>query len=89
MKVTREHLDTLREALTPLDTEAIRDAYRRGDFPRSEQVQNLDTRYRWDLLWAGMRGTAEEVLRPIVHGSDYSTAHLDTALRRIVPPLNG
>lgn len=81
MKVTQEHFEILKAAVSPLDTEELRKRYLAGDFPRANLVQDLDMRYRWDLLWAsGARPT---------FGSDITSAHIDTALRKIVPPLEG
>lgn len=79
MRISTVELETLRERITPQDTPERRAHYLRGDFPRSERVQDLDRRYRWDLLWAsgGTGGLAQGL----------ADAHIDTALRRIVPPL--
>lgn len=83
MRVTGVDIATLTEALRPLDTPARRDAYRAGKFPRADKVRDLDKRYRWDLYWAAVR--AGNSLPDSTHG--YSDAHIDTALRRIVPAL--
>lgn len=79
MKIRPAELETLRNLLTPLDTPEIRQAYREGRFPRADRVKDLDTRYRWDLYYFA-RGYS-------VHSSDLTSNHIDTALRRIVPPL--
>lgn len=77
-----ETLEALRNVIRPLDIERFRDNYRNGRFPRADKVKDLDTRYRWDLFWAagGM-----DVLR---HLPNLKSAHIDTALRAVVPPLN-
>lgn len=80
MKVTPEHLATLRAAIVPLDTEAVRDAYRSGQFPRADSVKDLDKRYRFDLY------AAAGSWRLFDH-SGYNDTHIDTALRSIVAPL--
>lgn len=80
MKVTPEHRIALRALIAPLDTEAVRARYIARDFPRAELVNDLDTRYRWDLFHAARGYEA-------VRDGDYTTAHLDTALRAIVKPL--
>ena len=80
MKMQKEHVEELRAAIAPVDTEERRATYRAGDFPRAGAVQDLDKRYRWDLLWivgANYHHTTEGL----------SMAHIDTALRSIVPPL--
>lgn len=84
MKVSKEHLEVLTEAITPFDKEEHRQAYRERRIPRADTVQDIDMRYRWDLFWAAGGGR-------LFAGDDtfneYTTAHLDTALRRIVPAL--
>ena len=83
MKVTAEHLANLTEAIAPLDTPERRTAYRNGDFAKADAVKDLDKRYRWDLFWAAWdaAGQSPEFL------AQYNDAHLDTALRHIVPVL--
>jgi hypothetical protein len=81
MKVTAAHLDAMRAVVRPLDTETRRDAYRAGRFMRSERTQDVNRRYRWDLLHASRFDICGE-LYPYCHDG-----HIDTALRAIVPPL--
>ena len=83
MKVTAEHLANLTEAIAPLDTPERRTAYRNGDFAKADAVEDLDKRYRRDLFWAAWdaAGQSPEFL------AQYNDAHLDTALRHIVPVL--
>lgn len=83
MKMAQPDFQKLQAAIAPLDTLARREAYRNGEFPRAEMVNDLNVRYRWDLFWAvgGMRGVIPDVMH------DYKDAHIDTALRRIVPNL--
>lgn len=80
-RITGDLLEHMRAMVAPLDTDAARERYRRRDIPRGELVQDIDKRYRFDLYAAagGWRLHAEE--------DDLSDAHLDTALRTIVPPL--
>lgn len=80
MRVTRAHLDALRAAIAPYDTDPKRELYRTGKFFRSELVKDLDKRYRWDLFYSA-RG------HEIIGDSGYLDSHIDTALREIVPPL--
>ncbi len=51
MRVTPEHLAMLASVITPEDTEYRRAAYRERRIPRADGVQDIDTRYRWDLYW--------------------------------------
>ena len=87
MKITATEVTTLREALAPLDTESRREAYRNGDFPRSESVKDIDKRYRWDLFWAAFNVPNWNV-RSILATGKYEDSHIYTALRSIIPPLN-
>ncbi len=84
MKMTSAHRDQLRTAIEPLDTAERRVRYRTGQFPRADKVNDLNTRYRWDLFWA-VKGY--ELLPRDVHGCIYNSDHIDTALRSIVPAL--
>jgi hypothetical protein len=82
MKVDKDTLVRITDAIAPLDTPELRQDYREGRFPRADQVDDLDVRYRWDLFWkaGGWR------LLPSGHGLDSS--HIDTALRRVVAGLD-
>lgn len=80
MNVSPEHYARLHAAITPLDIPNRRDYYRAGRFARAELVKDVDRRYRWDLLWAS--GAAA-----VLYDAGYNDAHIDTALRSIVPAL--
>jgi hypothetical protein len=82
MKLTPLQVEAMRERIAPLDTEDLREAYRSGLFPRAESCQDVNVRYRWDLFWAagGYRLLPDD-------RSDINSDHIDTGLRRIVPPL--
>lgn len=83
MRVTPEHLEILRAAIVPQDSEYWRDRYRRRDFHRADEVKDLDKRYRWDLYYAAVREG-----HTLPDSTDnYNMNHIDTALRAIVPPL--
>lgn len=84
MKVAAEHLDVIREAISEHDTDERRAKYVAGEFPRSNQVRDLDKRYRWDLYWLAVRHGHS--LPDSTEG--YNDAHIDTALRHLVMPLN-
>lgn len=80
MRMDGDTFAALRALVVAIDTEHTRATYRDGQFPRAERVKDLDKRYRWDLYYAakgwdlpGMDGLTD--------------AHVDTALRVIVPPL--
>jgi len=82
MKVTPEHLEAMSSLIKPLDTDDARSRYVAGDFPNADKTRDLDKRYRWDLFWAS--GSAHVLWNS---GTDYADAHIDTALRNIVRPL--
>lgn len=86
MRVTPEQVEALRAAIAPYDTPETRQAYREGRFPRADAVKDLDMRYRWDLFHAAK---ARTLLDTSLGGADegLTSDHIDTALRRIVPPL--
>ena len=73
-------LETLRAVVAPLDTPQNRERYRRRDIPRGDAVRDIDTRYRFDLLYASRayRLLSDDTL---------TDAHYLTALRAIVPAL--
>ena len=87
MKVTPEHLDTLRTAIEPFDTDERRERYRALDFPRADRVQDLNKRYRWDLFNEADRASGRPHLTTTMYVANYTDAHIDTALRAIVSPL--
>lgn len=82
-KITGDNLETIRAAVAPLDTAETRERYRRRDIPRAEAVKDIDTRYRWDLFYAAGSW------RLLPTDNDYNSAHITTALRAIVPALEG
>jgi hypothetical protein len=82
MKVTIEHFSILQGAISPIDSEQLRNDYRAGNFVRSHLVSDLDVRYRWDLFWRVKNTTAANFPT-----ADYATAHIDTVLRNIVAAL--
>ena len=81
-KIPADVVEALREKLSPLDTEEARQAYRDRRFPRFEETQDLNKRYRWDLF-AAARG-----YDVFPDGSDYADAHIYTALRKLIRPLS-
>lgn len=85
MKIKPEHFNQLKALIEPLDTPTLRTRYQEKDFPRSDNVKNLDMRYRWDLLYMIPGCTRRPLMDELyVYMNDN---HIDTALRRIVRPL--
>jgi len=84
------HLPSIRAIVAPLDTPERRERYRRGDFPRSDAVKDLDKRYRWDLWYAaGVNSVAYYAYLCEQELAFTSDSQLDSALRAVVPPLEG
>lgn len=75
----RDQLPALTAAIAPLDTPERRARYAARDIPRGHLVQDIDKRYRFDLFYAARAYS----LLP----DDVTDAHIDTALRKIVPSL--
>lgn len=80
-KIPNETVEQLRELMAPADTPERRARYLAGDFPRADRVQDLDKRYRWDLFWEKVN------IGHLLPGPTLKDAHIDTALRKVVPPL--
>lgn len=80
-KIMGDALETMRAAIAPLDTPAVRARYIARDFPRADAVRDLTRRYRFDLFYAagGWRILPDD--------DSITDAHIETALRTIVPSL--
>lgn len=85
MKMSSEYFDALQKVIGATDTAETRAQYIAGDFPRSDRVKDLDKRYRWDQFWHAQRELAAAGIRI---PADLADAHIETALKRIVSPLN-
>ena len=76
MKIQASHYGHLAAAVTPLDTAERRAAYVAAGLS--------DKRYHWDLTYAaGLTPWICSTLYPYLNDD-----HIDTALRRIIPPLD-
>lgn len=85
MKISKNKLNKWQNAISKLDTPYLREEYKARKIARPDTVKDIDVRYAHDLLWAAVDYgyiTYEE-LRP------YNAAHIATALRNIVPILEG
>lgn len=80
MRIHDTDYAALAAAVQPHDKPEHRGRYQAGNFPRADRCKDKDKRYRWDLLYlSGFQ------LGPLY--SYLNDEHIDTALRRIVPPL--
>lgn len=82
MKVSPNDLERLSKAIAEFDTPEVRAKYLRGDFPRANKTKDLHKRFRWDLFWAAFDRGFAFTDSPALHD-----AHIDTALRKVVPPF--
>ena len=83
-------LESLRTELQPyinqLNTTANRRRYIAGDFPRAELCKDVNTRFRWDILWA----IPNNIRQPIhaqakaLGGND---THLNSLLKSMIHDL--
>jgi hypothetical protein len=83
MKIDKVKVDQWRAAIAPLDTPALRDQYKARAIPRANTVKDINVRYAHDLFWAAVDYgyiTYDEL-------RGYNDAHIATALRNIVPPM--
>ena len=84
MKMKQEHFDHMKSTIEAfLQTGTITVAqYERGDFPRSDKVNDLQTRFCWDVFHA-TPGLCAWVCNNLY---DYlNDSHIFTALRAICP----
>jgi hypothetical protein len=83
MKIDKVKVDRWRAAIAPLDTPSLRDRYKARAIPRANTVKDINVRYAHDLFWAAVDYgyiTYDEL-------RGYNDAHIATALRNIVPPV--
>ena len=84
MKISKEVVEKYREYISEFDTEAVRESYRTGKYPRSEHTKDVNRRYRWDLFWCV--NDTYKVYNDLIE-DDFNDSHIDTMLRNIVSPL--
>ena len=77
MKLDRDTVNKIREAITSLDTPDLRARY----LASVTVDRNMDTAYRWSLF------RAAGSWRLLPEDDSITDAHIDTALRHVVPSL--
>jgi hypothetical protein len=88
MKFTDEHYQFLHSIVKPIDDEERRRRYSRGEFVNAHNVNDLTTRYCWDLFYASR--TQLRVTNPDLDNEvwevikEYQDSHILTALKKIV-----
>jgi len=76
VKIRPEHIEHIRAAIVPLDTPEKREQYR--------ALGLSDTRYGWGLLYDA--DLTDWIIRVVYRYAN--DAHIDTALRHIIPSIN-
>jgi hypothetical protein len=87
MKMAKETFEKIKAGIEPLLTADRIARYETGDFKTSEKTKDLNVRFRWDMFWLA-RSIARQSgddWAPLL--ADLLDEHIDTALRRIVPPI--
>lgn len=89
MKMTKGHFSILGKEINKIINTDLIDKYETGQFHRSGDVNDLNKRFRWDLYW--LIPTSErrkiEFDEEKWEYNDYTSDHIDTALRKIVPKI--
>ena len=83
MKIKPEHIAHMKAELDQFDVPAIATAYDLGRFPRSDQVNDLQTRFVFDMFYAA--GLATWKCNTLTYGVNDS--HIKTALNSILPAV--
>lgn len=88
MKMKQEHFDEIKRLIEEYiesegGTEAMVKRYETGDFERPLAVNDLQTRFCWDMFYKGV------ICRTSVHGlyTYLNDSHILTALKRICPKV--
>lgn len=81
-RIKGEQLAAIRDAIEPIDTLALRKRFLSVVLPGNPAIKDPDRRYRWDLFHHVNQMSGWTLLR-----DGDTDAHIDTALRAIVPPL--
>ena len=89
LKIKKEDLEVLRNAVTPLDTPERRQAYKERRFPNADRCKDVDMRYRWDLLHASTLKIGDGAGMPgdLNLYAYLDDSHIDSALKSLVPAL--
>ena len=87
MKMKKEHFEYISQKINAILDDKGRDAviaaYESGNFPRSDRVLSLQTRFNLDLFYAaGLTRFACDTLYKYLDDT-----HIETALKRICPKI--
>lgn len=82
-KASPELVEEIRSRIAQIDSQELRERYRKGEISNNFEGQDMDKRYRYDLFWA-----AASDIYSKVNKEGLKSDHLDTVLKEVVPPLN-
>jgi len=85
MKIKTEHLKIIKDAISSVLEQYpnIAEIYEKGDFPRSDKVKDLQTRFNFDLLYgAGLNKFVCDTLYEYLNDE-----HIASALRSVCPTI--
>lgn len=87
LKMKPAHVQYLRDTVLPYDSPQKRALYKAGKFDNADKTKDVNMRYRWDLLWLGIRNNGNTGFLNEVLYSYLDDSHIDSALKYIVRPL--
>lgn len=83
MKISKEHLEHIKTECNKIINPQLIAKYELGDFPRSDKVNNLNTRFMFDVFnYAVPSKWVCDNLYPYLNDE-----HIHTALRSFLPKL--
>ena len=86
MKIKTQHFDELKshiqEKFKTVILSDLIDAYEKGNFQRSDKVQDLQKRFCFDVLYSSVPSSFISVLYEYLND-----AHIYTALKKICPSI--
>ena len=85
MKMKKEHFEELKAEIEKFDLEKLAEQYEKGNFPRSESVNDLQVRFVWDVYWRLPNQWRIEFMRDLYEYLNDN--HIETALKRICPKI--
>jgi len=85
MKMSKRLYENIKEFIQKHETEETREAYRKGEFDRSEAVKDLNRRYRFDWYWAWFRQAGQ--YQDLLVSEELTSDHIYSALKKIIKDL--
>jgi len=87
MKIKKIHYDYIKKEINSIlkDNPNLINRYESGDFARSDEIKDLNIRFRWDLYWYCYRNIFNNTFKDSINY--LKDTNIDTALRNIVPNI--